>query len=324
MPQIMGNPRTARALAGLLSLLAGCGGGAMSGGGPGSLASPGREAERCPDSSEGSEQLSVAWRPEERADAELLARDGVVVVHQRGCDFRVLRDCRLRGSYVFTAMPPKTEELTITNQGELENLMPFHARELASRVEQPGGLVVRAVLVGRRVAAVSRTSASDLQGDCSGATHFVASMTLGAFQLEAGADAHQSESPLAGGPSERRVLSSAGDGSACREASAEAAKPPTACSEMVRISLSPLGTPGAAPDPAPASDSPSTAASSGFSEGSLLKGSGPEIFLIEDGKRRHVPDPHTFDAMGLEWGKVRTLSDDELSRVPLGEPLPKR
>ncbi|MBK8997979.1 MAG: hypothetical protein IPM35_19825 [Myxococcales bacterium] len=81
--------------------------------------------------------------------------------------------------------------------------------------------------------------------------------------------------------------------------------------------------PSALPEPRPdRAVTPSSAG--GFSEGSLIKGSGPEVFLIENGQRRHVPDPATFDAMGLDWGKVRTVSDEELSRVPQGEPLPTR
>jgi len=61
-----------------------------------------------------------------------------------------------------------------------------------------------------------------------------------------------------------------------------------------------------------------------FPDRALLKGAGPDVFLVVSGQRRHVPDPSTFNAMGLDWKKVRTISDKELSLVPLGEPLPRR
>lgn len=317
---------TPHAVLGMIAVTAACGGGAVSGKGPGSLASPDRETERCPDSAEGGEQLAVAWPPEQRIDVELSAKTGLVVFSQRHCRLRVLRECRVRGSYSFTPITPRDEERTITTRAELEHMMPAQAAELAAEVEQPGGLRLRTALVGRYVASMSAASPADLEGDCEGATHLLASMTVGAFALESGAAETDgagvagTDSALARATSRRGLHYAGGDRSACLDAAAEATKPPARCSEMVRIQLVALGASGAAPGPAPVT--PSSAG--GFSEGSLIKGSGPEVFLIENGQRRHVPDPATFDAMGLDWGKVRTVSDEELSRVPQGEPLPTR
>lgn len=315
-------------LLGLLAVIASCGGpGAMSHG-PGSAGGLRESVERCPDSSEGGEQLAIAWRPEERAEVEASSRGGVLVVHHRDCELRLLRNCRVRGAYAFSPTAPRDEELTITTRAQLQHLMPGQARELEPHAEQPGGLLVRTTLVGRYAASVRAPSAADLEGDCEGATHYLASMAVGAFSLESGGPAEEAagpESALAGTKSSRRVLHASGDRNACSEPAADATKPPSACSDIVRVQLLPFGAPGS-PAYAPKSDSPGTVSptAGGFSDGSLLKGSGPEVFLIEDGKRRHVPDPATFTALGLDWGKVRTIGDEELSRIPLGEPLPKR
>lgn len=61
-----------------------------------------------------------------------------------------------------------------------------------------------------------------------------------------------------------------------------------------------------------------------YPDGTLLKGTAPEIYLLESGKRRHVPDVNTFNAMGFNMGMVQQIADKELSAIPLGAELPKR
>jgi hypothetical protein len=45
---------------------------------------------------------------------------------------------------------------------------------------------------------------------------------------------------------------------------------------------------------------------------------------MEAGKRRWVPDPPTFNCMGLNWGAIQTISDSEWSQIPKGVPYPSR
>jgi hypothetical protein len=61
-----------------------------------------------------------------------------------------------------------------------------------------------------------------------------------------------------------------------------------------------------------------------FPDETLLKASGPEIDRIEGGARRWIPDPPTFNCMGLNWGAVKTISDTEWGRIPKGAPYPSR
>jgi hypothetical protein len=56
-------------------------------------------------------------------------------------------------------------------------------------------------------------------------------------------------------------------------------------------------------------------------DGSLVKGSGPEAYVMEGGLRRHVPNPATFAGMGFLWGNVNLLPDSVLSAIPSGESL---
>lgn len=56
-------------------------------------------------------------------------------------------------------------------------------------------------------------------------------------------------------------------------------------------------------------------------EGDLVKGSGPHIYVIEKGKRRHIPNPETFNAMGFRWSNVKWIPDEQLAEISEGDPL---
>jgi hypothetical protein len=54
----------------------------------------------------------------------------------------------------------------------------------------------------------------------------------------------------------------------------------------------------------------------------LVRGNGPEVFAIDNGSRRWVPNKATFDAMGLSLKDVQRLSDQELNKTPRGVDFP--
>ncbi len=57
--------------------------------------------------------------------------------------------------------------------------------------------------------------------------------------------------------------------------------------------------------------------------GTVVKGSGPEVYLIDAGQRRWIPDPYTLSYYG-GWGAVQNISDADLNTLPLGPRLPSR
>jgi hypothetical protein len=57
-------------------------------------------------------------------------------------------------------------------------------------------------------------------------------------------------------------------------------------------------------------------------EGALVKGSGPEVYVLTGGLRRHIPDAPTFLYRGYSWNAWHTLGDAALASYPLGRPLP--
>lgn len=55
-----------------------------------------------------------------------------------------------------------------------------------------------------------------------------------------------------------------------------------------------------------------------YPEGTLLRGAGPEVYLIELGKRRWIPNPAVFGGNGLGWRYVYDIDQDKLKRIPQG------
>lgn len=70
--------------------------------------------------------------------------------------------------------------------------------------------------------------------------------------------------------------------------------------------------------------SPSYQTQTSLPDGTLIKGSGPDIYLIENGVRRLIPDMETFNAMGLNRNNIITLDEQQLRNIPIGIPLPKK
>jgi hypothetical protein len=61
-----------------------------------------------------------------------------------------------------------------------------------------------------------------------------------------------------------------------------------------------------------------------FPDGTLIKGSSPYIYLIENGVRRLIPDMETFNAMGFNWNNIINIDDQRLVSIPIGIPIPKK
>lgn len=56
-----------------------------------------------------------------------------------------------------------------------------------------------------------------------------------------------------------------------------------------------------------------------YSEGSLIRGQGPEIYLVENEKRRHITSLALFKNKVFNWKKVISVSEEELLAHPIGQ-----
>lgn len=56
-------------------------------------------------------------------------------------------------------------------------------------------------------------------------------------------------------------------------------------------------------------------------DGALLRGSAPAVYLMQRGLRRHVPNPISLEAYGLQWGNINRIADSSLEGIPEGDAL---
>ncbi|MBU1177058.1 hypothetical protein KKH96_01215, partial [Patescibacteria group bacterium] len=48
----------------------------------------------------------------------------------------------------------------------------------------------------------------------------------------------------------------------------------------------------------------------------LIKGDGPEIYVLENGTRHWIPDIETFNSFKFKWGNIKNVSDLILESYP--------
>ena len=60
----------------------------------------------------------------------------------------------------------------------------------------------------------------------------------------------------------------------------------------------------------------------GVAEGSIVRGNGDKVYVIENGLRRWIPTLTTFFVRGYRWESLVVLSDEALNAIRLGAPLP--
>lgn len=198
--------------------------------------------------------LILQWPAADRAALEAQRASGVVVVRYSGREMEVLRGCRVAAAapvaYRYVALTPKEEDVVMRNASELAAAMPIHAVRLEARFEQKQKLEVAMTIVGMYETEPRAWRAPDLRGDCAGATHVVAALTVGAFELSASAEAAAGASAGAFGAgagarqeSQKEVLDRDGMKAACAQTSGSDAAPPHACGALLRVEVAPIEYP---------------------------------------------------------------------------------
>ncbi|MBI5532883.1 MAG: hypothetical protein HY898_09225 [Deltaproteobacteria bacterium] len=193
------------------------------------------------------EPLVVEWPASERAELESQLKSGLVVVQYDGHTMDVLAQCRVAGSYAFRGTNVHHDAIVIEDQDSLTAHLPLGAASLSAKLRQSGKLELSLTVVGTYASDQQRVERKDLEGECSGATHVVSSLAVGAFELRSGGasevGAGASVANLGGGAehgSRRETLSRAGDEKACARASADPAAPPEGCGALLRLGLRPI------------------------------------------------------------------------------------
>ena len=125
--------------------------------------------------------LIVEWPGTSKVALDTASQRGVVVVSYAGCVLKVLPNCVAAGSYDFKGVTPVHDSLSIASEDELYARLPLGVASLKGELSTSGKLELDYVAVGTRIA----SPPASINGDCAGATHYVRSITVGAYGLDA-------------------------------------------------------------------------------------------------------------------------------------------
>jgi hypothetical protein len=208
-------------------------------------APPALEGTSCQASATHSRPLTVSWPSVDRASLEVVARHQVAVVSYQGCELRVLHGCQAPGAYSYVALAPKSDHVTMRDRDQLSAHLPLGAAELGGELERSGELTLDMTTVGMLESKEGGVRADELSGDCAGATHVVAALAIGAFELSSGSSARVGARAGAFGAgargeseSTRRSVNRDGELGACTSGGDA---PPGRCRALLRLELLPIG-----------------------------------------------------------------------------------
>ena len=126
--------------------------------------------------------LIVEWPGTSKVSLDSASQRGVVVVSYVGCVLKVLTSCQAGGAYDLKPVTPVRDKVSIENESELYARLPLGVASLKGELKTAQRLDLEYVAIGQREAAKAPVS---LSGDCAGATHYVRSIMVGAYGLDA-------------------------------------------------------------------------------------------------------------------------------------------
>jgi hypothetical protein len=172
----------------------GCGGKVFKGvGGKEGMMSGTAAARQCEEAAkEHDRPFVVEWDATDLASFEAKAARDAVVVRYEGCDLEILHECSdavvpgKLGSYGTPQFTSGTSQsFQIRNEAELYAKLPLGVAQFGGRVSAGEGLDLEYFVTGVALASRPQLYRDELQAypGCEGATHFVWSYNLGAFEL---------------------------------------------------------------------------------------------------------------------------------------------
>lgn len=211
---------------------------------------------QCREVGESGQPLIVDWPAHERTNLEEAMLGGVAVVAYDCKELRLLKDCRLEGSYGFLGLTKREESLQLVDADEIRANLPAFGGKLVSTLGAELGrgksLDLAMVMAGKSRTTVPRATRAQLQGNCEGATHFVRGAFVGAFAMSRGTrGAVRTSAELFGAgvsaasTSQRADQSREGEPDACGRVEPGDAKPPKGCRTAVRLELMAIAKDGA-------------------------------------------------------------------------------
>ncbi len=203
-------------------------------------------AELCKNALDRENPFIVEWPGTHKVELESISKRGLVMVRLQGCKLDVLPRCEAAGAYNYESVTPSRDKLEINDDNDLFSKLPIASQSLKAELASGRKLSLDYVLVGQKLA---KAEPAELSGDCAQATHYVRTISIGAYNMEsaakakAGADIDVGIVAVGGhSDSSRQRLKNSGDLEACSSKTEldEKAVKTSGCGAPVRLGLAPL------------------------------------------------------------------------------------
>lgn len=193
--------------------------------------------------------LVVDWKSDRRADLELAMKEGLAVVAYDCGRFELLKDCKVKGSYGFAGVSLKEDVVQLSGKDDLAVNLPFSSATLSTQLDRGSSIDLALALVGRKGTTVRQVVRKQLEGECTGASHVVRGVYVGAFAMTKGtygnvrAAAEIFGMGVSGGSASKSATENRdGTLAACKEAKPSEPTPPERCQAAIRVDLIPITT----------------------------------------------------------------------------------
>jgi TPR repeat protein len=186
------------------------------------------------------EPLIEGWKSDARAELDTAMKNGVAVVSYDCHALKIVKDCKLPGTYAYAGMYRREDIIQLTTPDELRANAPLSAAGLIADLKEGRSVDLAFVTIGKRTTPREIAVKQDLVGTCEGATHYVRSAWIGGIAGGMGKTGkpHSFDEVFtaATGASSTDEYKD-GDFEPCRKATADIGAPPPRCSTAVRLEL---------------------------------------------------------------------------------------
>ena len=193
------------------------------------------------------ESFVVDLESNQRSDLELAMKDGLAVVSYDCRALKIVKDCRVKGSYSYAGVTPKEDVVKLSSRDEVAANLPVGGAKLAAGLERGKTIDIALIMVGKQRSTRREVIKADLEGECSGATHVVRGAYVGAYALSTGTvgEVRAAAQVFGAGTdaksrAEKQVGKSDGNPAVCKGASRGATSAPDQCGAALRIELLPV------------------------------------------------------------------------------------
>ena len=247
----------------------------------------------CHETDGSGEPLVVDWKPDQRGDLEIAMREGVATVSYSCQGMKLLKDCKIEGSYGYMGMTRKEQVVRLESSDEIRANLPLSGATIGGELSRGATIDIALVMVGKTKTTWTTPTKDDLKGEvkgaCDGATHFVRGATLGAFAMDTGTSAKVRSavemfgtSVGGGSTSDKQVKNRDGDIADCTKATPTSEAPPAQCGAPLRLVLMAIAKGPPAEGEAKAAESPAKAAEGPAIE--IAETACPKGLVLADGK----------------------------------------